>query len=380
MRFEEGMMSILFEEMKIGKLELQNRFIRSATYDGCADKTGQVSEKQIQLFSDLADGGIGLIVTGITYVHPSGQSLPFQNSLAADDCIPGFKRLTAAVQDRGGKIAVQIYHAGRERARFLGTQDEQAMAPSVVKDDPYFLEDHRSMTEDEIWEIVHSFGDAARRAREAGFDAVQIHGAHGFLMSQFLSPITNLRNDEWGGSLENRLRFHRETYKDIRGKVGEDYPVLIKIGVQDGFPGGLEFGEGKEAARLLAQWGFDALEISQGLRGKQFEGTEFRTGIGSLEDEAYFGGWCKEIKETVKVPVMMVGGLRTFELMEEVVQKNETDFVSLCRPFIREPAIINSWKSMNRGKAKCISCNGCLLALRKGEPLSCIQEKEKDGL
>jgi len=168
------MMSILFEEMKIGKLELQNRFIRSATYDGCADKTGQVSEKQIQLFSDLADGGIGLIVTGITYVHPSGQSLPFQNSLAADDCIPGFKRLTAAVQDRGGKIAVQIYHAGRERARFLGTQDEQAMAPSVVKDDPYFLEDHRSMTEDEIWEIVHSFGDAARRAREAGFDAVQM--------------------------------------------------------------------------------------------------------------------------------------------------------------------------------------------------------------
>ena len=373
-------MSILFEHMNIKKLELQNRFVRSATYDGSADRTGQVSEKQIRLFSDLADGGIGLIVTGITYVHPSGQSLPFQNSLASDDFIPGFKRLTAAVHDRRGKIAVQLYHAGRERARFLEGQDEQAMAPSVVKDDPYFSEDHRAMAEDEIWEMVHAFGDATKRAREAGFDAVQLHGAHGFLMSQFLSPITNLRDDIWGGSLESRLRFHLETYQDIRRKVGEDYPVLIKIGVEDGFPGGLEFKEGKQAARLLAQWGFDALEISQGLRGKQFEGTEFRTGIGSLEDEAYFGGWCKEIKEAVKVPVMMVGGLRTFELMEEVVHKNETDFVSLCRPFIREPGIVNSWKSMNRQKARCISCNKCLLALRKGEPLHCVQEKEEENL
>ncbi len=129
------------------------------------------------------------------------------------------------------------------------------------------------------------------------------------------------RSDEWGGSLENRLRFHREIYKDIRSKVGEDYPVLIKLGVQDEFPGGLEFSEGKQAAKLLSQCGYDALEISQGLRGEWYEGTEFRSKIDSLEREGYFRNWCKEIKSEVNVPTIMVGGLRTFELRKRLSKR-----------------------------------------------------------
>ena len=355
-------------------MSLRNRFVRSATYDGCADSDGHVTEKQVELLSDLAEGGVGLIVTGIAYVHPSGQRFPVQNSIAGDDCIEGFKRLTDAVHDREAKIAVQLFHAGRERALSFTTEGEEALAPSFVNNDPYFEGGkYRPMTEDEIREIVIAFGDAARRAREANFDAVQIHGAHGYLPSQFLSPFTNHRADDWGGPLENRLRFHYEIYREIRKKVGADYPILIKIGVQDGFPGGLEFSEGKKAAQLLARRGFNALEISLGLRGQGYETTEFRTGINRLDREAYYRSWTREIKAEVNVPVMMVGGLRSFHIMEEVVQKNETDFVSLCRPLIREPRIINDWEKGDLHRATCISCNQCLEGIKKGNGLNCGQ-------
>ena len=366
-------MSILFEPARIKNMELRNHFIRSATFDSSADETGQVSEKQIKIFNELAKGGVGLIITGITYVHPSGQRFQIQNSIASDDCISGFKKLTSSAHHRGAKIVVQLFHAGREGSNFQKSKNKQAIAPSFVDDDPYFKGSYRSMTEDEIWEIVRAFGDAARRARKAEFDAVQLHGAHGYLLSQFLSPYTNRRHDGWGGDLEKRLSFHREIYLDIRKKVGEDYPVLIKIGVQDGFSGGLELREGELTAQRLSQWGFNALEISLGLRGESYEGSEFRTKIDSLNREAYFRDWCRRIKPQVDVPIIMVGGLRTFELMEEVIQKDEADFISLSRPLIREPDIINNWKSGNHHRATCISCNKCLEVVRKGEPLHCGQ-------
>ena len=236
------------------------------------------------------------------------------------------------------------------------------------------------MTGDEIWEIVRAFGDGAKRAREAGFDAVQIHGAHAYLLSQFLSPYTNRRDDEWGGDLKNRLRIHHEIYRDIRQKVGEDYPVLIKIGVQDGFPGGLEFSEGKLAAKYLAELGFDALEISQGLRGPSDEETEFRTKINTLDREAYFRDWCRQIKNQVDVPVMMVGGLRTFKLMEEIIQNKEADFISLSRPLIREPGIINDWKRGDHHRAKCISCNKCFESLMKRQNAGVCSVKKQEFL
>jgi len=372
-------MSILFQPMKIKNMELRNRFVRSATYDQCADRKGHVTERQTKLFSALAEGGVGLIITGLTYVHPSGQLAPFESSLANDDCIPGFKSLTAAVHDRGAKMAVQLYHTGRENAKFLkAKRQQQALAPSFVPNDTYFTQDYRQMNEDEIWEIIDAFGDAARRAQEAGFDAVQVHAAHAYLLSQFLSPFTNRRDDKWGGPLDNRLRFHREIYRNMRAKVGDDYPLLIKIGVQDGFPEGLEFREGRRAAELLAQCGFDALEISHGLRGRSYEESEFRTKINSIEREAYFRPWCREIKSCVNVPIIMVGGLRSFQLMEEVIRNGDADFISLSRPLIKEPHIINEWKSNKRHRATCISCNKCLEALRKGESLHCVQKNAEE--
>ena len=372
-------MSTLFDSATIRGLTLRNRFVRSATYDGCAEKNGTVSEKQLRMFEELARGGVGLIITGITYVHPSGQISPFQNSLAGDDCIPGFRKLVQTVHQQGARIAVQLFHAGRETAKVFRPERKQAIAPSQVTDDPNFQAPHRAMTQEEVWEIVRAFGDASRRAREAGLDAVQLHAAHAYLLSQFLSPFTNRRTDHWGGSLENRLRLHREIYRDIRAKVGEDYPVLVKIGVQDGFPEGLEFHEGKRAAQYLAEWGFDALEISSGLRGMGYENSEFRPGINQLDREAYFRDWCRDTRRSVNVPVMMVGGLRSFELTEQLIQNQEADFISLCRPLIREPGIINDWKNNARHRATCISCNKCFDALLKGEALHCVMKKETEG-
>jgi 2,4-dienoyl-CoA reductase-like NADH-dependent reductase (Old Yellow Enzyme family) len=374
--------SILFESAKIKNLELRNKFVRSATCDGRADRNGHVTENQIEFYSKLAEGGVGLIVTGIVSVHESSKFLPCQNLITSDDYLSGYKQLTDAVHEKGAKIAIQLYHAGRASALIHGSE-ESNLAPSYIHEDPYFNSDlgidhfirsrnYRAMSEDEIYEIIEAFGDAAVRARKAGFDAVQLHGAHGYLLSQFLSPFSNRRNDKWGGSLVNRLNFCHEIYKDIRNKVGEDFPLFIKLGVQDGFPGGLEFSEGKRAAQYMSEWGFDAFEISLGLRGSTQDDGEARKKINSVDQEAYYRSWCKEIKETVNVPVMMVGGLRSFELMEKVVLDREADFVSMSRPFISEPGLVNRWKNGDRKKAECISCNKCGEILSKGEPVDCV--------
>ena len=364
-------MNTLYTPFNLKNLELRNRFVRSATYDGLADNNNHVSDRQIKFFSDLAEGGVGLIITGIGYVHHTSQVSMTANSIASDEFISGYQKLTNAVHECGAKIAIQLFHGGRE-VGFMKTKNALPLAPSVIEDDPNFKStDHRAMTDGEIWEVINAFGDGAKRAKEAGFDAVQVHGAHAYLLAQFLSPFTNRRKDQWGGSLENRLRLHCEIYKDIRKKVGEDYPVFIKIGVEDGFAGGLEFNEGKQAAKLLADIGFDCLEISGGLRGKRWEGTEFKPNINSLDKEAYYRNWCRELKSQINIPIMMVGGLRTLSLMNEIIQNGEADLVSLCRPLIWEPGLINEWKTDEYKKPKCISCNQCFDAVHSGEPLYC---------
>jgi 2,4-dienoyl-CoA reductase-like NADH-dependent reductase (Old Yellow Enzyme family) len=317
---------------------------------------------------------VGLIVTGATYVNENGRRREFQNSIAYDEVIHDLRKLTSAVHRHGAKIALQLFHRGKE-AKFFEYAGKQPLAPSLLERDKYFEGKYRAMKEGEIWGIVRAFGDAARRAKEAKFDAVQIHGAHGMLFSQFLSPYSNRRKDNWGGRLTNRLKLHRETYFDIRRKTGESYPILIKIGVEDGFPEGLRFSEGKEAAVHLAKLGFNALEISLGIRGKNYANTEFPTKIDTPEKEGYYRNWAREIKNKVKVPVALVGGLRTYKLMEEIVENGEADFVSLSRPLIRDPNIIADWERGSRRRATCISCNRCLDAIFfEGKPMQCIDK------
>jgi 2,4-dienoyl-CoA reductase-like NADH-dependent reductase (Old Yellow Enzyme family) len=371
-------MNALFDGTTIGRLRLRNRFVRSATYDGYADKAGHVTEKQIHLYGELARGGVGLIVSGIASVHPSGRISAFQNIVSDDAAIPGLKKLVDAANSHGAAIALQLFHGGRESAVYQQYRKSEAISPSVRLNDPYCELKYRAISEDEIIAVIGAFGDAAVRAQEAGFDAVQIHAAHAYLPSQFLSPFTNQRTDAWGGTSGKRLRFLHEIYKDTRAKVGDDYPVLIKMGVADGFPEGLRFSEGKSAAVSCAGWGVDAIEISQGLRGRRYSQTEFRTKLKGTGQEGYFRNWCREIKEAVGIPVMMVGGLRRLDLMEAVIRNREADFVSLSRPLIREPDIIGRWEKGEGCIPSCVSCNLCFEALLKGTPLHCAYEASID--
>ena len=364
----------LFRPFQIKDLEIPNRFVRSATYDGSADKSGRVSELQMSLYKELALGKVGLIITGIAYVHASGRISPSQNSIAHDDDIAGLSRLTRMVHNLGATIALQLFHAGRETGKIY--QKRPAMAPSFVADDPLFTAPHRSMDEDEIKQVIEAFGDGAGRARAAGFDAVQIHGAHAYLLSQFLSPFTNRRKDKWGGTFENRLRLHREIIQAIRSKVGSDYPVLMKLGLEDGFSGGLDFQEGLAAAEILARDGLDAIEISSGLRGRGYKHTEFRTGINRSDREGYFRNWCRQVKSRVNIPVIMVGGLRSFDVVAEAVRDGITDLVSLSRPLIREPNLVARWQEGHRTPATCISCNRCMEALLEAKPFGCYYTPE----
>jgi 2,4-dienoyl-CoA reductase-like NADH-dependent reductase (Old Yellow Enzyme family) len=360
---------VLFEPFRIKGMEIPNRFVRSATYDGSADRKGRVSERQMVLYEALAQGHVGLIVTGIASVHALGRISPRQNSIARDDDIEGLSRLTRMVHSSGAKICVQLFHAGRERGKVY--QKEPALAPSFLAEDPFFSAPHRSMDEQDIREVIAAFGKGAGRARAAGFDAIQIHGAHAYLLSQFLSPFTNRRTDEWGGTLENRLRVHREILRAIRAVVGEDFPIMMKLGVEDSFTGGLEFREGRAAAELLAREGLDAIEISSGLRGHGYRNTEYRTGIRGPDREGYFRGWCREIKRRVDIPVIMVGGLRSFDVAAEIVADGVADLVSFSRPLIREPDLIARWQKGDRQAATCVSCNRCMDALLQAKPLAC---------
>lgn len=363
-------MSLAFSPISINGMELQNRFMRSATYDGMAER-GRVTRSQVELFRKLAEGGAGLLVSGLMTVSPSGALSPFQNRLYDDSYLPGLRELTRAVHERGGKVAAQLAHAGREaRSPQGGGTGWMPAGPSAQETGPGLAGPCRAMSEDEIKAVVQDFGRAAGRAREAGFDAVQLHAAHAYLPAQFLSPLANRREDRWGGSLDNRLSLHLKILAAVRRQVGTDYPVLVKLGVADGAPGGLGLAEGLAAAKKLAGAGCDCLEISQGLRGDRWDQTEFRVKLGP-DGQEYFSDWAAAVKERVKIPVAMVGGLRDFGRIALRLESGQADIAALCRPLIQEPDLVARWRQDPGHRPGCVSCNGCLALLRAGRPLAC---------
>jgi 2,4-dienoyl-CoA reductase-like NADH-dependent reductase (Old Yellow Enzyme family) len=219
---------------------------------------------------------------------------------------------------------------------------------------------------------VDAFAMAAQRAKEAGFDAVQIHGAHGFLMNQFLSPAFNKRTDDYGGSIENRARALLETLRKIRTAVGNGYPVLIKLNSEDFIDGGLTLEDSVQVGKMLQAEGIDAIEVSG---GTVVTGDHCRTDIDSKEKEAYWREAAKVFKEKLHVPLILVGGVRSFQLAEQLVDQGYADYISMSRPFIREPDLVNRWVSGDLGKATCLSDNLCRGPLLKGEGIYCVIER-----
>jgi len=363
----------LFKKTTINGMTLTNRFVRSATWEGMCETDGRPTLKLASCYRDLAAGDVGLIITGYAFVRPDGKQIPGKMGIYTDDFAAEMRSLTQAVHNESGKICMQLVHSGGQTtAKAAG---RRPLAPSAVKVEQ-FPEEPEAMSKEDIDEIVAAFGDGARRAKKYGFDAVQIHAAHGYLINQFLSPLTNRRTDGYGGSVENRCRFLLEVYRRVRSEVGPDFPVFVKLNGSDNLQGGLDISDAIHAARLLDIEKIDAIEVSGGTSASGERGP-VRTRIDKPVSEAYNLALALEIKQAVRCPIMAVGGFRSLEVINKAVIENGTDYISLSRPFIREPRLIKRWKEGDLSPARCISCNGCFKPGLKEGGIYCVVEKKE---
>ncbi len=318
-------MSKIFEPNIINKMKLKNRIFRSATWEGMCDSSGKPTQKLIDYYKKLAQGDIGLIITGFTYVNPLGKQLPGKMGIYDDSFASEMKQLVKAVHDENGKVCIQLVHAGGQTdSKNAGAQP---VAPSSIKVDQ-FPETPHELTIDEIKNIINDFANASKRAKDYGFDAIQLHGAHGYLINQFLSPITNKRNDEYGGDINGRSKFLMDIYKEIRGKIGDDFPFLIKLTASDNLDNGFNIQDALIVAKKLEEAGIDAIEVSSGTPASGNFGP-VRSRISKIENEAYNLDYGKIFKKEVKCPIISVGGFRTFELIRNVIKDHNVDYVSI---------------------------------------------------
>lgn len=355
---------MLFAPGQIGSLFLHNRLVRSATAERMAEENGAPRPELKDLYRTLTEGEVGLIITGHMYIADRGKCHREMTGIQDDSLLPSLKELTEAVHALEGRIAVQINHGG---GNCSPETVSNPMAPSSLGK-PFYKQKAQKMTEEEIEETIQTYARAARRAKDAGFDAVQIHGAHGYLISQFVSPLSNHRKDQWGGSLENRSRFLQRVCRAIRREVGSDYPLLIKFGIADGEEEGLSPAEGAEIVSHFQDWGLDGVEISVGFGGKKFKGIS--KGITKPEEEAYLLPLVKKAREKTELPLIAVGGFRSRKIMEQVLVGGWADFISMSRPLIREPHLPKRMKSGEQHTSKCISSNNCWPEER-GEGIAC---------
>ena len=364
-------MAEIFEPTRLGGIELENRLVRSATWEGLADAAGRVTPPLLRIHEELAEGGVGLIISSYMYVQPNGKQSLGQIGVHSDDMIPGLAELAQAVSDRNGKIVGQIVHCGGQADR-RQCGGLHPVAPSAVTDSGYPLTP-RELTIDEIHELIEAFAAAARRLQKTGFDGVQLHGAHGYLLAQLLSPLRNRRTDEYGGSVENRARFALDVYRAVRSAVGPDFPVMIKLNVSDFLDGSTTEEDSCFLAAALAAEGIDAIEVSGGTPGSGKLGAA-RPNIKEPSDEAYFLPQAEAIRCVAPdIPLMLVGGMRSPEVMEEILAAGSADYFSMSRPLIREPGLPARWKSGDRRRAACISCLGCFGPASTGDGISCVQ-------
>jgi 2,4-dienoyl-CoA reductase-like NADH-dependent reductase (Old Yellow Enzyme family) len=355
---------MLFEPGRIGLLHLPNRLVRSATAERMADENGVPRPQLGQLYRTLARGGVGLIITGHMYVDPAGKCHPEMTGIFSDELVPGLAELADVVHHDGGVIVPQLNHGGMQCS---SKSVEATIAPSSFEA-PYLSRTAREMTRQEIERCIDAYAQAARRAKAAGFDGVQLHGAHGYLISQFLSPFINKRQDGWGGDWQGRTRFLRSVCQAVREQVGAEFPALIKLGIADTVEGGLSLAEGLQVVGALASWGIDGIEISAGFAGDSRSSS--RKGALSEADEAYFRPWAHQARKVTPLPLILVGGLRSRSVMEDVLASGDADFVSLCRPLICEPDLPNRLRAGLQERSSCISANQCW-AERDGEGIAC---------
>jgi len=366
----------LFERTRIKSLALRNRAIRSSTWSGVGDPKGYVTDRALEFYGDLARGDIGLILTGYQYVMTNGQGLPYMLGNYDDAQAEGLKKLVDTVHREQGKIAAQLVHClARANTKLFFREDDELWGASAI---PYSAGDKvpKEMTRKDIAQLVEAHAAAASRSQKCGFDAIQLHGAHGFGINQFLSPAWNRRGDMYGGSPQNRYRLVGEILEAIRGKVGKDFPVMFKLSAQDFVKGGLELSESVEIARRLADNGIDAIQVSACCSISSEDKHCTKRMIVNEKDEAYLADFAQYVKERVNVPVIVVGGIRSAPIAEGILKERRADYISMARPFIREPDLIKRWKGGETSNSRCISCNRCFETGMQGLGISCYWERK----
>ena len=366
-------MADLFDQTIINGMKLRNRLVRSATWEGMCEADGRPTDRLINCYRNLAKGGVGLIISGYTFVRPDGKHLPFKMGIHTDDFKAEMRAITDAVHDEGGSICVQLVHAGGQTDS--ATAGRRPLAPSEVEVEQ-FPEIPQELSKDDIADIVAAFGAAAKRAKAYGFDAIQLNAAHGYLINQFLSPLINRRTDEYGGTIENRCRFLLEVYHVVRETVGEDYPVMVKMNGSDFLEGGLSMEDAVYAAKTMDAHGINAIEVSGGTSASG-DKSPIRTKINKPEREAYNLELAELVRKSVKCPVMVVGGFRSYEVADDAVRNKGIDYISMARPFIREPDLPRRWEQGDRSPARCISCNKCFGPGLNEGGIYCVVDKEE---
>jgi len=338
-----------FEKTIIGGIESKNRIVRSATHEGTGEK-GNVSEQILEMHSELAKGDVGVIITG--WISVSETDNPGENTvvLKDDTPMPGLKKWSEIVHKYGSRIVAQLNYAG---GQLFYPPDGTVYGASDVAD-PISGIKPTPFTEKQIETLVSEFGDAALRTKNAGFDGVQIHAAHGYLFSKFLSPAFNKRTDAYGGTPLKNARIVLETLKDIKTKCGDDYPVWVKLNCSDfDHENGLDEQDFLIIANELAKNKIDAIEVSGGTLSGKYRPSR------SKKYSAYHLEYAEKLMEQVSVPVIPVGGIRDIDTIDRILATTDVAAVSMCRPLIREPGLVKRWKDGDRRAAECVACNGC---------------------
>jgi len=400
---DDWMMKDLFDACTLGPIKTANRIVRSATTECLADERGNPTDELVKTHARLADGGVGLIITGQAAIRQDGR-LPVHRCLMvdSDESIGHYERLVEEVHRRNTAIILQVGHAGRQTRRAVTGKD--TIAPSRLRDKYWNEQKPRELEDGEIEELIIDFIRAIERARKAGFDGVQLHAAHGWLLSEFLSPYMNRRQDRWGGTTENRFRIIKRVVEGARERVG-NYPVLAKINGTERSRKGMSLKEAVEISRMLEAAGCAGVEVSCGVGDDGLMSTRVRkypvdaalafsyrfrrvpafaakmfAPIASLVKplprplENYNAEAAREIKARVKVPVIVVGGIRKVADARRMIADDELDYVAMCRPFIAEPEIVRKWMQGEESGSRCTSCGYCLVSLEE-RPVQCYNGK-----
>ena len=341
----------LFEQAVVGGINLKNRLVRSATWEGMANQ-GKVSEALINMYTDLAKGGVGLIITGYVGFSEMDHHSPTTVQITDDEAISELKKLADAVHEHGAKLMPEINHSSTQT---FSMPDGPVYGPSDVVDPSNGIKS-TPISKEQLKKLSAEFADAALRAKKAGCDGVQIHGAHGFLISKFLSPKYNKRTDEYGGDPLNRARLALEILAETKSKCGDDFPVWIKLNCTDfeADDKGLLFDDFLIIAKELAKNKIDAIEVSGGTI------TGIYAPLRSKEHESYHLDYAKQLTDETNVPIILVGGNRKLESIENILLDTKIEAISMSRPLIREPNLVKRWAQGDTKEATCLACNCCM--------------------